>query len=142
MLFKKPLFGILALVSVLLCIWSLPSAYGYWMYATGTPYVDDEIAYVELKYFPLRGEDNIEDEGEAGETTQMDGLGIIIDALNNNTNNGSDNNASTTETTAATTDASVEEMSGCGSSMGLAGISALALVAVLAVVPFKKKEEN
>lgn len=86
---KKPLFGIIFLVSLMLCIWSLPSVYGYWMYATKPPFVEDETKSVELKYFPLRGEDNIEDEGQEGETTQMDGLGVIIDALNNNTNNGS-----------------------------------------------------
>ena len=59
---------------------------------------------------------------------------------NNNTSNN--NTANTTDTNATTTDASAEEKSGCGSSMGFAGISVLALAAVIAVVPFKKKEEN
>jgi hypothetical protein len=54
MLSKKPLIGIMFLVSLMLCIWSLPSVYGYWMYATKPPFVEDETKNVELKYFPLR----------------------------------------------------------------------------------------
>ena len=90
MLNTKPLFAVLALISVLLCIWALPSAYGYWMYATGIPYVEDESTDVELKYFPIRGEDNIDTETDnENETAQSDGLTVILKALNNETASGS-----------------------------------------------------
>lgn len=90
MLNTKPLFAVLALIAVLLCIWALPSVYGEWMYATGVPYVEDESTNVELKYFPIRGEDNIDTETDnENETAQSDGLSVIIKALNNETMSGS-----------------------------------------------------
>ena len=90
MLNTKPLFAVLALISVLLFIWALPSAYGYWMYATGVPYVEDESTDVELKYFPIRGEDNLDTETDnENETAQSDGLTVIVNALNNETTSGS-----------------------------------------------------
>ena len=89
MIHKKMLFSMVALVSLVLFCWSLPSAYGYWVYYSGTQHVEDNVENIELKYFPLKGEDNVDDEGEEGETTQLDGLGIIMDALNNKTVSGS-----------------------------------------------------
>ena len=91
---------------------------------------------------PDNGGDNNTDNSNNNNNNDNNSSNNNNNNSNTNTNNGSDNNAGTTETTAATTDSSAEEKSGCGSSMGLAGISALALAAVIAVVPFKKKEEN
>ena len=59
-----------------------------------------------------------------------------------NTNNGSTNTNTDTTATEPVTNAPADAKSGCGSTVEFAGIALLALVAVMAVVPFKKKVKN
>lgn len=69
---------LLFLVGTLLL--SVPCVYGTWWYGEAPA---EQANGLNIKYFPWVGEDIIPDEEEEGETSQLNGLQAILDALNN-----------------------------------------------------------
>ncbi len=67
-------------ISLLLCI---PCVYSYWVY--GEQIVESQERVFNIKYFPWTGEGIIPDDGDDSDdnTSQIEGLQVIIDALNN-----------------------------------------------------------
>ena len=81
MIGEKGLFRIMMFLLSISLVWSLPCVYAYWSY--GEEIDISQESQFEIKYFPWVGEEILPDEGEDGDTTQLSGLQLIIDALNN-----------------------------------------------------------
>ena len=81
MTYNNRFLKIMLLIVSLSLIWSFPCVYAYWQYGEKVD-ISQERQF-EIKYFPWKGEEILPDEGEEGETTQLSGLELIINALNN-----------------------------------------------------------
>ena len=68
---------LLVIVSIIIAI---PCVQASWWYGD-SPYENEN--NISIKYFPWIGEDIIPDEEEEGETSQLHGLYVTLDALNN-----------------------------------------------------------
>ena len=68
------------LLTVLMICYSIPALHASWWYGNTPEWNDNQLT---IEYFPWTGESLLPNEGNAGETTQLDGLNIIIMALNN-----------------------------------------------------------
>ena len=68
------------LLTILIACNAIPVLQAHWFY-NNAPESNEN--YLSIQYFPWVGSDILPDEGEAHETTQLNGLHIIIMALNN-----------------------------------------------------------
>ena len=80
---EKSILRIMLLLIFVSISWSLSSVYGYWAYGEKVDISQERV--LTIKYFPWEGEDILPDDGdtEDGETSQREGMDIIIKALNN-----------------------------------------------------------
>lgn len=71
---------VLLLITVVSLLLAIPGVQAFWWYGEDAAEIDNSF---QIKYFPWVGEDILPDDEEEGETSQLNGLQAILDALNN-----------------------------------------------------------
>lgn len=71
---------VLALLLIISLLFAIPCVQASWWYGDSP---SDNANNLSIKYFPWKGEDLIPDEEEEGETSQLHGMHVVLDALNN-----------------------------------------------------------
>ena len=72
--------SILLLITVVSLLFAIPGVNAFWWYGEDA---EEVVNNPNILYFPWKGEDLLPDEEEEGETSQLNGLQAILDALNN-----------------------------------------------------------